>query len=137
MDRDVTDIVSCHQALLKPTVSLFDSLAVVLIQCSKCLDLIVKVFDEWFRKVLHQTSQLYSIVVFRGAGFAIVVKLVEPRRKGTMLFYILFHDSFGVGDVLNIWKEYFFLGIVVVMHALAPTLAVGQEISGNDRIVCW
>lgn len=41
-----------------------------------------------------------------------------------MLFYILFHDSFDVGDVLNLWKEYFFLGIVVVMHALAPTLAI-------------
>ena len=53
MNRDVTDIVSCHQALLQPNVSLFDSLAVVLIQCSERLDLIVKVFNEWFRKVLH------------------------------------------------------------------------------------
>jgi hypothetical protein len=81
-------------------------------------------FGKWYRKGLYKTSQLLSVIVLARTSLAVLVELVEPWRKSSVLFNILLHDSFDHSDVFDVWEEYCFFGIMMVMHTLAPALAV-------------
>lgn len=114
-----------------------EGLIVILVKRSQSLDLIVKVFGEWFRKGLNNTPQLLFVVVPERTSLAVFVEPFGHRRKSWVLFDVIFHDSFDLGDFLDIWREYCLFDIMVMMHAFTPALTLDQQVASHDLISFW
>jgi hypothetical protein len=132
-----SDIVRGHQALLEPLVGLPYPRAIVHVERSQGVDLVVQMLSQWLCKLFDQAPHLLPIVVLGLTSSSVLVEPIESRRESFVLLYVAFHDPTDFGDLLYAREEYFFFGIVVVVHGLGPALAVSQEVPDRAQVVAW
>lgn len=90
-----------------------------------------------FRKPFDERSQLLTIKFLRLNIPTIPLESLEPRRKSSVLLNIALHQAFNTRNALDIREKGLLLSIVVVVHGLAPALAVGQEVAGSRCVMRW
>ena len=130
-------VVCGHQKLLKMIVSLTYPLAVVYVESSKCVNLLVQMLGQRIGKAFDEISDTLTIIVCGKTGPSVLLELIESRRECSVLLYIAFHQPRVFGYTLNIWKEVLFFGIVVVVHGFRPALTIDQKVSGRVIVAVW
>lgn len=97
----------------------------------------MQMLDQRLRKPLNERSQLLPIILLRLNTPTIPLKSLKPRSETPMLLDIALHEAFDARDALDVREKGLLLGVVVVVHGLAPALAVSQEVAGSRCVLRW
>lgn len=129
MRQNMSNIVCIHQALLQSLVSLPYTLAIVLIESSQSVDLVVQMLTQRLRKRFDEALDLLPVIVFWRTCLGVLVKRIESWRECSVLFYVAFHDSLDACYLLYAREEVLLFHIVVMVHRFRPALTICQEVS--------
>lgn len=93
--------------------------------------------DQRLREPFDETPQFLAIEILRRTRPTISFKGLEAWSKSAVLLNVTLHQTFDAGYGLDVWEESLLFGIVVMVHGLAPGLAVGQEVPGGKCVARW
>jgi hypothetical protein len=124
-----SNIISSHQEFLKSLIRLSNARTIVHIKRSQGVNLVMQMARQWLGESLDQTPDLGAVKVLWRTRLGVLVEDVESGGECAVLLDVVLHEAFDAREFLDAGEELCLFGIVVVVHGLAPALAVEQEVT--------